>query len=328
MNEAPTVTASSDEAAQTTEGVALAGWLTKFNDNVQSSDLTDKDTYDKVKDNLSKTKDKVKNYVENRKSSDDSDGGSSDDSCGSGGGLFSIFKAASCFVSKASSEIENGSKDIGNLINSGWDLTSQGMSEIEKNLPDVDDITPEIEQEFKDNIKHFSEITESLENLEKENEKEDDNRTESQSQSSTSSSSSTSSDSTTSTTATETTSTSTSTSDSAGITCSPECSACQSAETSADAAAASSYSSYSASVSASISSNEKRGLNVARQTAAPSVGKRANDEDDPYAYLDDPNRTGLEALNFEFFSSRFDAFEEGSMFSPLPCWIHLCQIIY
>lgn len=323
MNEAPTVTASSDKAAQTTEGVALAGWLTKFNDNVQNSDLTDKDTYDKVKDNLSKTKDRVKNYVENRKSSDGSDGGSSDDSCGSGGGLFSIFKAASCFVNKASNEIENGSKDIGNLINSGWDLTSQGMSEIEKDLPDVDDITPEIEQEFKDNIKHFTEITESLENLEKENEKDDDNRTESQSQSSTSSSSSTSSDSTTSTTATETTSTSTSTGDSAGITCSPKCSACQSAETSADSAAASSYSSYSASVSASISSNEKRGLNVARQTTAPSVGKRANDEDDPYAYLDDPNRTGLEALNYEFFSSRFDAFEEGSMFPPFPYWIHL-----
>ncbi|OQE16146.1 hypothetical protein PENSTE_c025G04547 [Penicillium steckii] len=310
MSEAPTATTSSDDAAQTTEGAAMAGWLTKFNDNVQSSDLKDKDTYDKVKDNLSKTNDDVKNYVEHRKSSGDSEEGSSDDSCGSGEGLFAIFKAASCFVNKASDEIENGSKNIGNLINSGWDLTSQGMSEIEKELPDVDDITPEIEQEFKDNVKHFSEITESLENLEKENEKDDDHTSESQSQSSTSSSSSTSSDSTTSTTATETTSTGTSTSDSYGITCSPGCSACQAAETSADAAAASSWSSHSASFSASLSSKKKRGLNVAQQTPAPSINKRAGEEEDPLAYLDDPNRSGLEAINFEFYGSRFEAFED------------------
>ncbi|KAJ5159780.1 uncharacterized protein N7482_006784 [Penicillium canariense] len=225
MSEMPTETITATGAAQATEGVTVAGWLGKLSNNVQNADLKDKNTWNQVHGNLRKAQERISDYVEHRKSSSSSGGGSSDGSCSSGGGILSIFKAASCFVDKATNEIKRGSKNIGNLINSGWDLTKQGISEIKDEMPALEKMTSETEQQFKNNIRNFSEITEALEELEEKEKEEEEKATQSESATATDSTTSTS-------TGTQTTTTSTTTTTAASsseITCSPECTACSSA---------------------------------------------------------------------------------------------------
>lgn len=168
------LTGTTSGTAATTEGITLAGWLTKLNGNIQVADLKDRNTWTRVKNNIDEAGDRIENYIKNRKSHDDSGTNlpdSDDSGCKPGEGLFSIFKVVSCFIKKAEDNIKDGSKDIGPIIDEGFGLTKSALIQLKDNLPDPDAITAAEEDQFKINFEDLTEGAETLEKLEEEKEK-------------------------------------------------------------------------------------------------------------------------------------------------------------
>ncbi|KAJ6138245.1 hypothetical protein N7471_004731 [Penicillium samsonianum] len=180
LSQIPTTAAATTGSAEATQGVAVAAWIGKLGNNIKAADLKDKGTWTEVHDDIGKAKDRVEDYVKERTSNDNSGGGSSETGCSSGTGLLNLFKAASCVIKEAQNSLKQGVKDIGNSINAGWDLTKQGLSELEAEMPEVDQMNTETEAKFKNEFDNISEVAQELEELEKEEEK----KTESSSQSS------------------------------------------------------------------------------------------------------------------------------------------------
>ncbi|KAJ6032585.1 hypothetical protein N7540_003317 [Penicillium herquei] len=186
---AATATTGNSEA---TQGIALAAWIMDFSNNIEGSDLKDKDTWNKVQDSLDEAQTQVDNHIKEReKTGGGSSGGSSSNGCSSGGGILGLIKSVGCFITSAESSIKTD-ENINPDINDGWDLVNKAFSELEDDdIPDTD----EEERKFKDNIDEISEVAEELEKLE---EKEKDSKSESQSESQSQSKTSTSSESKTS----------------------------------------------------------------------------------------------------------------------------------